>query len=106
MSDLIVLCKVGDVEEGSPVEVAPKGFNSLAVYQFDKNYYVTSNICTHGMAFMTEGYQNGCEIECPFHGGAFNLITGEVLSMPCNIPLKTYAVTVDGDNICIQNVAD
>jgi len=101
MTDLIVLCKTGHVKEGKPFQVVVDVLPPLAVYEFESGYYVTSDICTHGMAFMTEGEQDGDEIECPFHGGAFNLVTGEVLSMPCNIPLTTYPVIMDGENICI-----
>lgn len=105
MTELMVLCKTADVKEGSPIQVVIDGFPPLAVYEFDSGYYVTSDICTHGMAFMTEGEQDGNEIECPFHGGAFNLMTGEVLSMPCNIPLATYLVVMDGGSICIEKPA-
>lgn len=102
MTELIVLCKTCDVKEGEPFQVVIDDLSPLAVYEFEAGYYVTSDICTHGMAFMTEGEQDGNEIECPFHGGAFNLVTGEALSMPCNIPLATYQVIVGGENICIE----
>ena len=102
MTALIVLCKATEVEEGTPIQVVIDCLPPLAVYEFEGSYYVTNDICTHGMAFMTEGEQDGNEIECPFHGGAFNLVTGEVLSMPCNIPLATYPVIMDGENICIE----
>ena len=80
------------------VEILPP----LAVYELENNYYVTSNICTHGMAFMTEGEQDSDEIECPFHGGAFNFVTVEVISMPCHIPLETFPVIINDDYVCIE----
>ena len=102
MSDFVILCKKGEVTEGHPIQVMLEKVTPLGVYKYDGNYYVVSDICTHGMAFMTEGEQDGNEIECPFHGGAFNLVTGEVLSMPCNIPLKTYPVIIEVENVCID----
>ncbi len=101
MSELIELCSTSDVEEEKPLAVNPEGFPPLAVYAHEGAFYVTGNICTHGMAMMTDGYQEGEEIECPFHGGAFNIKTGEATSFPCTVPLKSYPVTVQGDKICI-----
>ncbi|AFT68252.1 MAG: ethylbenzene dioxygenase ferredoxin subunit [Cycloclasticus pugetii] len=97
----IVLCKTDEVKDEAPVAVTPEGFPALAVYVFEGEYYVTDNLCTHGMAMLTDGYQDGDEVECPFHGGAFSIKTGDPTSFPCQIPIKTYPVTVEDGNICI-----
>ncbi|AGS39955.1 MAG: non-heme iron oxygenase ferredoxin subunit [Cycloclasticus pugetii] len=102
MSELMMLCKTAEVTEDAPIQVVVDGLPPLAVYEFNKSYYVTSDICTHGMAFMTEGEQDGNEIECPFHGGAFNFVTGEVVSMPCHIPLETFPVVINDEYVCIE----
>jgi len=101
MSNLVTLCKVDEVKEDAPLSVTLEGFPLLAVYEYEGEYFVTDNLCTHGMAVMTEGYQDGAEIECPFHGGAFSIKTGEATAAPCHIALKSYPVTVEGENICI-----
>jgi len=101
MSKLITLCKTAEVEEESPISVTPEGFPMLGVFEFEGEYFVTDNLCTHGMAVLTEGYQDGEEIECPFHGGAFSIKTGEATAPPCQIPLKSYPVTLEDGNICI-----
>jgi len=97
----IVLCKTDEVKDEAPVAVTPDGFPALAVYVFEGEYYVTDNLCTHGMAMLTDGYQDGDEVECPFHGGAFSIKSGEATSFPCQIPIKTYPVTIEDGNICI-----
>jgi ethylbenzene dioxygenase ferredoxin subunit len=101
MSEMTVLCKVEEVEADKPVAVNVDPFPPLAVYLHEDAYYVTDNTCTHGMANLTDGYQEGSEIECPFHGGAFDITNGEAVSFPCQIPLKTYPVTVEDGNITI-----
>jgi ethylbenzene dioxygenase ferredoxin subunit len=101
MSNLITLCTTDNVKEEEPLSVSPEGFPTLAVYEYDGEYFVTDNLCTHGMAVLTEGYQDGAEIECPFHGGAFSIKTGEATSAPCIIAIKTYPVTLDNGNIQI-----
>ena len=54
-----------------------------------------------GMAWMTDGYQEGFDIECPFHGGRFDLRSGEPTAFPCVVPLKVYPVTIEDGQVCI-----
>lgn len=101
MSELIKLCKTEEVEEGAPVAANPEGFPALAVYLIGGDFFVTDNICTHGNALLTDGFQEGDVIECPFHGGSFDIKTGEAAAFPCQTPIKTYPVTVVDDYVCI-----
>jgi ethylbenzene dioxygenase ferredoxin subunit len=102
MNELTSLCKVDQVKEGAPVAINLENFPALGVYKHGDNYYVIDNICTHGLAILTDGYQEGDEIECPFHGGAFDLKTGEAISFPCEKPVKSYPVTIQNDTIFIS----
>lgn len=101
MSEMTTLCTTDEVKPGKPLAVNIDPFPPLAVYVYEGNYYVTDNTCTHGMAMLTDGYQEDNEIECPFHGGAFDFTNGEAISFPCQIALNTYPVTVEGGNIVI-----
>lgn len=96
LQDLLELCASTDVAPNCATKVE-KGGLSLAVYHLDDGYYVTDDQCTHGPGSLSEGYIEGDIIECDFHNGAFNIRTGEVVTPPCMIPLRTYAVhTIDG----------
>ena len=94
MTDLVRLCRVEDVKEGEPFAAHIIGLPPLAIYKVDDGYFVTDNVCTHGNAMLTDGYQEGGTIECPFHGGAFDIRTGAATVFPCHIPLKTYEVSL------------
>ena len=102
MTELIRLCPVADVLSDEPKRIELEKFPPLAVYALDGDYYVTDDTCTHGMASLADGFIEGEEIQCPFHGGAFNIKTGEATEFPCSEPLKTYQVTVQDDVIYIQ----
>jgi nitrite reductase/ring-hydroxylating ferredoxin subunit len=53
--------------------------------------------CTHGDANLADAEVKGGEIECPFHGGRFDIATGAVTALPCTQPLPTFPVRiVDG----------
>ena len=94
--NLLELCETTAVAENAATKEEMNGM-SLAVFNLDGHFYVTDDLCTHGPGSLSEGYIDGDTIECDFHNGAFNIRTGEVVTPPCMIPLRTYAVhTVDG----------
>ncbi|MDB5840115.1 MAG: ferredoxin subunit of nitrite reductase and ring-hydroxylating dioxygenase [Herminiimonas sp.] len=98
---LIRICRAEEVEEGSPLPVNVSGLQPLAVYQVGDAYYATDNLCTHGRAFLTDGVQEGLTIECPLHGGAFDIASGAPTSLPCRVALNTYVVKQDGDELFV-----
>ena len=103
MNTRVKICKLGEVAPGEmkPVDVAGIK-NPIAIFNLDGTHYATSNICTHNIAMLTDGYFEGDVVECPLHGGSFCIKTGEPMSFPCEIPLQTYPVTVEGDDVYIE----
>lgn len=94
MKSMLRLCAESEVVEGTPASVEIDGVPPLAVYRIGDEIYVTDRTCTHGDADLTEGFQEGDKIECPFHGGSFSIKTGQVVNLPCSRPLTTYPVQV------------
>ena len=94
--DLLELCASAEVADNAALKVE-KGGLLLAVFNLSGEFFVTNDLCTHGPGSLSEGYIDGDVIECDFHNGAFNIRTGEVVTPPCMIPLRTYCVhAVDG----------
>ena len=90
------LCNTDDVAPGTALKVEIDDL-VLAVYNVDGAFYVTDDCCTHGPGSLSEGYIEGDVVECNFHNGQFNIRTGEVVSPPCMVPIKTYpTIVVDG----------
>ena len=58
--------------------------------------------CTHGPGSLSEGYIDGDVVECNFHNGQFDIKTGEVVSPPCMIPVKTYPTKVEDGTVVIE----
>ena len=102
MAGLLQLCPTQDVPEGGALKVELDGL-VLAVFNLGERYYVTDDTCTHGPGSLSEGDIDGDVIECNFHNGAFNIITGEVVAPPCMVPLRTYAASVVDGQVCIQD---
>jgi nitrite reductase/ring-hydroxylating ferredoxin subunit len=94
MQSRIQLCRTTDVANGASLKVETGGL-ALAVFNINGEFFVTDDACTHGPGSLSEGYLDGHIIECNFHGGRFNVRTGEVIAPPCMVPVKTYLVRVE-----------
>ena len=92
----IALCKPAEVSVGAAIRVEKEGL-TLAVFNLEGEFHVTDDACTHGPGSLSEGCIEGDVVECDFHNGAFNIRTGEVVTPPCMIPLKTYRTVVDSE---------
>ena len=75
---------------------------TVAVFNVDGQFYVTDDACTHGPGSLSEGFIDGDVVECNFHNGQFDIKTGEIVSPPCMIPVKTYPATVEGGAVFIE----
>src|SRR6184192_4114182 len=101
MGEKIELCAASDVAPGAAVRVE-RGELALAVFNVDGQFYVTDDACTHGPGSLSEGFIDGDVVECNFHNGQFDIKTGEIVSPPCMIPVKTYPTTVEGGTVFID----
>lgn len=88
------LCRVEDVPEGEVRRFKVDGRPPLAVFNVAGSFFVTDDLCTHGMASLAEGFVEDGIVECPWHGGAFDVRTGAAVRHPCEIALRCYAVEV------------
>jgi 3-phenylpropionate/trans-cinnamate dioxygenase ferredoxin subunit len=64
--------------------------------------YAVANVCTHDDGPLGEGCLLGAEIECPRHGARFDVRTGAVRSLPAIMPIPTFEVKVEGDDIWVD----
>ena len=97
----IRLCSTNAVDLGCAIRVET-GDLTLAVFNVEGEFYVTDDHCTHGPGSLSEGYIEDHVVECDFHHGAFDIRTGAVVAPPCMIPVKTYKVVVEGDDVIIE----
>lgn len=97
--------RVVSLDELSPGEMTAieVGERRVAVYRLDTGeVYATDDVCTHAMAFLSEGWLEGDEVECPLHGGRFNVRTGAGLCAPIDQDLRTYPVRIDGADVLVD----
>jgi len=90
-----------DIPDDAPLE-AEAGGEPLALYKVEGAVYCTGNICTHSEAFLSDGYLEGFEIECPLHGARFDIRDGRVLCQPASKDIPTYPVRIDDGAVYVE----
>lgn len=101
MNTWIDACAVDDVDEEDLI-TWEHGGKLYAIYNTEKGFFATDGLCTHEEQSLEEGLVVGCVIECPLHGGRFDICTGKALSTPVSINLATYPVNVEGGRVYVQ----
>jgi nitrite reductase/ring-hydroxylating ferredoxin subunit len=84
------------------IKVVEVGDEDLALCNVDGKIYAVANVCTHDDGPLGEGVLLDHQIECPRHGARFDVRTGEVRSLPAVIPIPTYEVRIEGDDILVN----
>jgi len=75
---------------------------TIALYNLDGKIYATANMCTHAPACLAEGFVEDDLIECPRHMGSFHIPTGNPVAQPAEVPLRTYKVREEGEDVYVQ----
>lgn len=99
-------CDADVLDNNEIRQVTPPGLGPVAVYRVADAFYATDDVCSHGQALLSEGeVDEDCVVECPWHGGTFDVRTGEALSFPCVLPIKSYPVTVEDGRVYLDLAA-
>lgn len=95
------LCSISDIPEDGGLKVDTPDGLSLAVFLVDGAVHVIQDRCSHAEASMSDGFAEDNWVECPVHGGRFDITTGAPIKAPCTTPIKVYPATVEGDDVHI-----
>jgi nitrite reductase/ring-hydroxylating ferredoxin subunit len=102
----VVVAAAGDVAKGAMKAVGVAGLDLALYHLADGTWCASDNLCTHAAARLTDGWLEGCTIECPLHAGRFDLRTGAGQGAPIEDDLLVYPVRVEGDDVLVQLPAD
>lgn len=94
------MAKVGDLKPGQKKRLMA-GEQAIMLAFIEDQYFAVQDNCTHMGASLTGGELNQFRLECPWHGAQFDIRTGAVLALPAALPLKTFIVEIDGENIVV-----
>lgn len=95
------VAKKSDIPPGTTKRVAAGGCEML-VCNVDGTFYAIEDVCTHDGGPLDQGTLEGECIVCPRHGATFDVRTGAVVTLPAVVPLMTFALEVEGDDVYVD----
>lgn len=92
----VPVCDADELAEGDGRVLELDG-RRIAVFKAQDGIYAIDDRCSHQDAWLSDGWVEGCQVECPLHSSLFDLRTGEPSGPPATVPVRTYPVEiVDG----------
>jgi 3-phenylpropionate/trans-cinnamate dioxygenase ferredoxin subunit len=100
VGEAVVLCTRDEIPPGAARRF-DVGEHRIALVRIGDDFYAIGDRCSHAEASLSEGqvWEDEHEIECPQHGAAFDLRTGEPKTLPATQPVPVYEVVVEGDDV-------
>lgn len=95
------VCRAADLQPGMVTRVEADG-TPVAVFNVDGSFYAIGDTCSHEESSLSEGYIEDDVVECPKHGAAFHIPTGEPRSLPATRPVPRFQTVVDGDDLFLE----
>lgn len=101
MADFVKVADLVEVPPGEMLLVDLQG-EELALANVNGTIYAIADTCSHMGGRMCQGMLEDTIATCPFHGGKFDVTTGEAVAEPAEEKLTTYLVQVnDGGEIYV-----
>jgi nitrite reductase/ring-hydroxylating ferredoxin subunit len=98
MGERVKVAAAADVEPGKSICVKA-GNERVAVFNIDGEYFAMSDMCPHAGGPLSEGFVNGTQVSCPWHGWMFDLCPGD--DAPKD-GVERYTVHVEGDDLHLE----
>jgi 3-phenylpropionate/trans-cinnamate dioxygenase ferredoxin subunit len=95
LSDKINVCAERELPPGEMRLVEVDG-RKIGVFNCAGSLHAIEDRCSHDDGPLCEGDwdEETCRVVCPRHGSAFDLESGQPLSLPAYEPVQTYPVSV------------
>lgn len=97
----VKVAKVGDVLPGEFLHLEVED-EEIVLCNVGGQFFAVADVCSHDGGPLGEGLLLGDQIECPRHGARFDVRTGEVKALPAVIPIPTFDVRVEGEDVLIE----
>ena len=97
MAFVKVAC-VGDVPPGRMLTVNIAG-HPVVLANVDGSVYAFGGVCSHADGPLGKGRLRGHIVECPFHGGQFEVRSGKAVMPPAIDGIPTFEVQIEGEDI-------
>jgi len=102
-SEIIDICAVSELPPGGMKLVEWEDLE-IGIFNCNGEILAIEDRCSHDNGTLVEGTldQDKCTVECPRHGSEFDLRTGKPVTLPAYVPVDTFPVIVEGDQIKVE----
>lgn len=102
-SELIDVCPLSELPPGA-VRVVEWEDLEIGVFNCNGELFAIEDRCSHddGPLFEGDVDPEACTVECPRHGSLFDLRSGKPLTLPAYVPVDTFPVVVQDDQIKVE----
>jgi len=76
------------------------------VHAEDGSFFALEDKCSHENKPICGGSVEGKEITCPYHASRFDLESGKALNLPAIMPIPTFPVKIEGDDVMVGIVEE
>ncbi len=90
--------KIADLAEDPLMKVQVQDID-IVIARANDNYFAFAHRCTHRGGPLAKGELAGHTITCPWHGGVFDICSGELLHPPPVEHVRSYPVRISGEDI-------
>lgn len=102
----VKVCQLDDLDIGGVRAAEVDGVTVALARTGEREVYAINDTCSHANVSLSEGEVIGCLVECWLHGSEFDVRTGEPKQLPATVPVETYAIQLDGDDVLIDVEAE
>ncbi len=95
------VAKVSELAPGTTRRVVVDSVGIL-LCNVEGKIYAIEDVCTHDGGPLDQGELEGECVVCPRHGATFDVRTGDALTLPAVLPLMTFDVSVEGDDVFVD----
>jgi 3-phenylpropionate/trans-cinnamate dioxygenase ferredoxin subunit len=101
---LVTVCRTDEIPEGEARRFEVDGHQLAVANLGEEGFRAVGDICSHAHAHLHEGEVDTDfgTIECPKHGSTFDLETGRPKSLPATMPVPSYPVKVEDDEVKVE----
>lgn len=97
----IKVAKITEVSDRQIRSFSASG-RKIAIAHLGPEFFAIDDVCTHAQCSLGEGSLIEQEVECPCHGSRFDVKSGAVRFLPATVPVATYPVKVEGEDILVE----
>lgn len=95
------VAKKSEIAPGAAKTVSVDGVDIL-LCNVQGEIYAIEDVCTHDGAPLDQGTLEGPCVTCARHGAQFDVTTGEAITLPAVMPVMTFPVRVEDDDIFVE----